>query len=60
MCAVQLSGAVFQQYEIDYTLGQPVPELKIGAQQGPVPIIRIFGITNVLSLSLSLSLMLCE
>ncbi|XP_074872198.1 DNA polymerase delta catalytic subunit isoform X2 [Carettochelys insculpta] len=34
----------FQQVELDYYVGAPVPGMP-GATQGPVPIIRMFGVT---------------
>jgi len=36
---------VFQQVELDHYIGQPVPGMP-GASAGPVPVIRMFGVTN--------------
>jgi len=36
----------FQQLDVDYTVGDPAEGLP-GSQVGPVPIIRMFGVTQV-------------
>ena len=39
---------VFQQIEIDHYIGRPVPGMP-GAQKGPVPVMRMFGVTKKVS-----------
>uniref|UniRef100_A0A8D8ACP3 DNA polymerase n=1 Tax=Culex pipiens TaxID=7175 RepID=A0A8D8ACP3_CULPI len=41
----EVEGLVFQQIDIDHYIGQPVPGMP-GAQIGPVPVMRMFGITQ--------------
>ena len=37
-------SVIFQQIEIDHYMGNPIPGMP-GAQSGPVPILRMFGVT---------------
>ena len=37
--------AVFQQIDVDYTMGEPLRGMP-GSTVGPVPIIRMFGVTQ--------------
>ena len=40
------ASIVFQQIETDYTIGEPIKGMP-GSSVGPVPVIRMFGITMV-------------
>ncbi|EDV29384.1 uncharacterized protein TRIADDRAFT_18979 [Trichoplax adhaerens] len=42
---VNKDAIIFQQLDMDYYLGSPVPGMP-GAATGPVPIIRMFGVTK--------------
>ena len=42
---VQKKSLILQQFEVDYTLSEPIRGMP-GLQAGPVPIIRMFGATG--------------
>ena len=41
----------FQQIDIDHYIGKPLPGMP-GAKSGPVPIMRMFGVTGMVSIAL--------
>ena len=43
---VSKDDLIFQQIDIDHYIGKPFPNMK-GARSGPVPIVRMFGVTKL-------------